>query len=87
MWGVLTGSTAFERGDFILIKSENATVSSFIRVGTNARDVKEAIARVTGRRYRLGIYSNPVSQQKEEEKQDPLAELMQKAQQLGVLQE
>ena len=87
MWGVLTGSTAFERGDFILIKSENATVSSFIRVGTNARDVKEAIARVTGRRYRLGIYSNPVSQQKEEEKQDPLADLMQKAQQLGVLQE
>ncbi len=87
MWGVLTGSTAFERGDFILIKSENDTVSSFIRSGTNARDVKEAIARVTGRKYRLGIYSNPVTQQKAEEKQDPLAGLLQKAQQLGVLQE
>ena len=87
MWGVLTGSTAFERGDFILIKSENDTVSSFIRSGTNARDVKEAIARVTGRKYRLGIYSNPVAQQKAEEKQDPLAGLLQKAQQLGVLQE
>ena len=87
MWGVLTGSTAFERGDFILIKSENDTVSSFIRSGTTARDVKEAIARVTGRKYRLGIYSNPVTQQKAEEKQDPLAGLLQKAQQLGVLQE
>ena len=50
-------------------------------------DVKEAIARVTGRKYRLGIYSNPVTQQKAEEKQDPLAGLLQKAQQLGVLQE
>ncbi len=86
MWGVLTGSTAFERGDFILIKSENAAVSSFIRTGTNARDVKEAIARVTGRKYRLGIYSNPAPQ-KQEEKRDPLADLLQKAQQLGVLQE
>ena len=88
MWGVLTGSTAFERGDFILIKSDNAAVSSFIRIGTNARDVKEAIARVTGRKYRLGIYSNPAAAQpKKEEKRDPLADLLQKAQQLGVLQE
>lgn len=86
MWGVLTGSTAFERGDFILIKSDNTTVSSFIRIGTNARDVKEAIARVTGRTYRLGIYNNPAAQQKEE-KRDPLADLLQKAQQLGVLQD
>ena len=86
MWGVLTGSTAYERGEFILIKSENAAVSSFIRTGTNARDVKEAIARVTGRKYRLGIYSNPAPQ-KQEEKRDPLADLLQKAQQLGVLQE
>ena len=88
MWGVLTGSSAFERGDFILIKSDNDTVSSFIRIGKNARDVKEAIERVTGRRYRLGIYSRPAAPEKQpEQKQDPLEDLLQKAQQLGVLQE
>ncbi len=88
MWGVLTGSSAFERGDFILIKSDNDTVSSFIRIGKNARDVKEAIERVTGRRYRLGIYSRPAApEQQPEQKQDPLEDLLQKAQQLGVLQE
>ncbi len=88
MWGVLTGSSAFERGDFILIKSDNDTVSSFIRVGKNARDVKEAIERVTGRRFRLGIYSKPAAPEKQpEQTQDPLQDLLQKAQQLGVLQE
>ena len=88
MWGVLTGSSAFERGDFILIKSDNDTVSSFIRIGKNARDVKEAIERVTGRRFRLGIYSRPAAPAPTRtETQDPLENLLQKAQQLGVLQE
>ena len=90
LWGVLNDSAAYERGDFILIKSDNAAVSSFIRISQNARDVKEAIERVTGRKYRLGIYSRPAAPAeavKQEEKQDPLDTLLQKAQQFGVLQE
>lgn len=89
LWGVLNDSAAYERNDFILIKSDNAAVSSFIRISQNARDVKEAIERVTGRKYRLGIYSRPVAPAAapQEEKQDPLDALMQKAQQFGVLQE
>ena len=89
LWGVLNDSAAYERGDFILIKSDNAAVSSFIRISQNARDVKEAIERVTGRKYRLGIYSRPAAPvaAPQEEKQDPLDTLLQKAQQFGVLQE
>ena len=89
LWGVLNDSAAYERNDFILIKSDNAAVSSFIRISQNARDVKEAIERVTGRKYRLGIYSRPAAPAAapQEEKQDPLDTLLQKAQQFGVLQE
>ena len=89
MWGVLRDSAAYERNDFILIKSDNTAVPQFIRISQNARDVKEAIERVTGRKYRLGIYSRPAAKaaQPEQKKDDPLNTLLQKAQQFGVLQE
>ena len=88
MWSILQDSTAYARGDFILIKSDNAAVPQFIRISQNARDVKEAIERVTGRKYRLGIYSRPAAPAAPpEEKQDPLDTLLQKAQQFGVLQD
>ena len=88
MWSILQDSAAYARSDFILIKSDNAAVPQFIRISQNARDVKEAIERVTGRKYRLGIYSRPVAAAApKEEKQDPLDTLLQKAQQFGVLQE
>ena len=86
LWGILIGSTAFISGEFVLIKSENPTFASFIKVGTNGRDVKEAIFRVTGKRYRLGIY-NPVSQaQKDsgEKPKDPLQDLVRKAKDFGI---
>ena len=88
MWSILQDSTAYARGDFILIKSDNAAVPQFIRISQNARDVKEAIERVTGRKYRLGIYSRPAAPAAPpEEKQDPLDTLLQKARQFGVLQD
>ena len=83
IWGILIGSTAFKRNDFILIKSENPTFASFIKTGTNARDVKEAIYRATGRKYRLGIYSG-TAVKKEEKPKDPLEGLISKAGKLGV---
>ncbi len=86
LWGILIGSTAFISGEFVLIKSENPTFASFIKVGTNGRDVKEAIFRVTGKKYRLGIY-NPVStvQKNDGEKpKDPLENLVRKATDLGI---
>lgn len=83
IWGILIGSTAFIRNDFVLIKSENPTFASFIKTGTNARDVKEAIYRATGRKYRLGIY-NASTVKKEEKPKDPLEGLIAKANKLGV---
>ena len=85
LWGVLIGSTAFINGEFVLIKSENPTFASFIKVGTNGRDVKEAIYRVTGKKYRLGIYNPAASQKKEDEKpKDPLQDLVKRAKDFGV---
>ena len=83
IWGILLGSTAFIRNDFVLIKSENPTFVSFIKTGTNARDVREAIFRATGRKYRLGIYNNQ-SEQKEEKPTDPLQGLISHAREMGV---
>ena len=85
LWGVLIGSTAFINGEFVLIKSENPTFASFIKVGTNGRDVKEAIYRVTGKKYRLGIY-NPASTQKKEnaKPKDPLQDLVKRAKDFGI---
>ncbi len=85
LWGVLIGSTAYINGEFVLIKSENPTFASFIKVGTNGRDVKEAIYRVTGKKYRLGIYNPASTQKKENEKpKDPLQDLVRRAKDSGV---
>lgn len=83
IWGILLGSTAFVRNDFVLIKSENPTFVSFIKTGTNARDVREAIFKATGKKYRMGIYSKQPAQ-KEEKPKDPLEGLVSHAQKLGV---
>ena len=86
LWGVLNGSSAVIQGDFVLIKSDNPTLSAFIRTGTNARDVKTAIKRVTGRAYRLGLYNGAQSQPqaKPEARKDPLENLISKAKDMGI---
>lgn len=85
LWGILIGSTAYIRNDFVLIKSENPTFTSFIKTGSNARDVKEAIFRTTGKKYRLGIYNPTSASAKPKAKpKDPLENLVNKARDLGV---
>lgn len=88
LWGVLTGSSAVIRGDYVLIKSDNPTLSAFIKTGGNARDVKEAVLRVTGKRYRLGLYSGAaspkMSSQPAQAPKDPLENLISKARDMGV---
>ncbi len=82
--GVLNGSTAVIRGDFVLINSANAALSAFIKTGRNAKDVKTAIEQVTGRKYRLGISNTEQSsQQSSAEKKDPLENFISRAQNLG----
>ena len=88
LWGVLSGSSAIIRGDYVLIKSDNPTLSAFIKTGGNAKDVKEAIIRVTGKRYRLGLQgassapsagaSAPAAPK------DPLENLISRAKDMGI---
>ncbi len=87
LWGVLVDSQAVIKGDFVLIKSENPTLNSFIKVGRNAKDVKEAVMRVTGKKYRLGIYNATQSQSQGTEakpKKDPLENLISNARHMGI---
>ena len=88
LWGVLTGSQAIIRGDYVLIKSDNPTLSAFIRTGSNARDVKEAVYRVTGKKYRLGLHNGAPSPkaatQPAQAPKDPLENLISKARDMGV---
>ena len=89
LWGVLNGSSAVIRGDYVLIKSDNPTLSAFIKTGGNARDVKEAVMRVTGKRYRLGLYSGAPSpkmaaQQPAHTPKDPLENLINRAKDMGI---
>ncbi|MBQ4349013.1 MAG: DNA polymerase III subunit gamma/tau [Clostridia bacterium] len=87
LWGVLTGSGAFIRGDHVIIVSDNPTLSAFIRTGTNARDVKEAVYRVTGKKYRLGLQGTNAATEAQEApkaKKDPLSELIGRAKDMGI---
>lgn len=87
LWGVLTGSQAKIRGDHVIIESDNPTLSAFIKTGTNARDVKQAILRVTGKKYRLGLASSAgsaASSAVAKPKKDPLQDLIGKAKDMGI---
>ncbi len=85
LWGVLVGSEAYINGDFVLIKSENPTLSAFIKTGTNARDVKQAVYRVTGRKYRLGLHTKKQESPKGAAvKKDPLENLISQAKSMNI---
>ncbi|MDR2647435.1 MAG: DNA polymerase III subunit gamma/tau [Oscillospiraceae bacterium] len=78
--GVLAGSSAIVRGEFLLIKTNNAGFGSFIKNAAQSASLKDAIAAITGKKPRLGILrpdeNTPV---------DPLAQLTERAEQLGIL--
>jgi len=77
--GILDGSSAVSRGDFVLIKCNNPAFDSFIRQATHANNLKEAIYHVSDRKVRLGIFKgddNIIP------KKDPLAQLAERAKNL-----
>ncbi len=73
--GILAGSSAFVRGEHLLIKCDNPTFPQFIKTGIHAGALRDAVLKVTGRKYRLGIYRSPDNSQKA---RDPLADLINK---------
>lgn len=73
--GILGNSSAYIRGEFMLIKCDNPIFSQFIRQGNHANAIKTAIYEVTGKKFRLGIYKG---EDNEAKKNDPLADLVNK---------
>lgn len=73
--GILGNSSAYIRGEFMLIKCDNPIFSQFIRQGNHANAIKTAIFEVTGKKYRLGIYKGEETAAKAN---DPLADLVSK---------
>ena len=73
--GILGTSSAYIRGDFLLIKCDNPVFSQFIRQGSHANAIKIAVYEVTGKKFRLGIYK---SEESKSNKNDPLADLVSK---------
>lgn len=73
--GILGTSSAYIRGDFLLIKCDNPVFSQFIRQSNHASAIKKAVFDVTGKKYRLGIYK---SDESKKASSDPLAELINK---------
>ena len=57
--GILNGASGYERDNFILIKSENPALASFIKQDTHAVLLMKAIFAVTGKRYKIGLYKAP----------------------------
>lgn len=80
--GFLVGTSAVIRGDFILIKSDNAMLDTFLRKENHASVISKAVLKVTGRKYKLGILNTPKAPS--EQKKDPLEGLLERAQNLGV---
>lgn len=75
--GILNKSTAFLRGDeYVLISSANTTLGQFLKQGSHASAIIEAVKRVTGKQYRLGIYHR--KEETAQVKKDPLDGLIQK---------
>lgn len=77
LFGVLSGASGYIKGDMFLIDSPNATVRDFIKIPTHSKAIKRAVAEVTGKQYRLGLFKrdNPQAQ-----KRDPFEDFISQAQ-------
>ena len=87
LWGVLHDSEATISGDFVLIKSNNPTLDAFIRGAGNSRDVKQAIFRVTGKKYRLGLNApkaGSANSSAAAKARDPLEDLISQAKRMDI---
>ncbi len=73
--GILGQSSAYIRGEHLLIKCDNPVFSQFIRQGNHANAIKIAVYEVTGKKFRLGIYK---STENKTATNDPLADLVNK---------
>ena len=78
LFGILSGSRAYTKGDFFLIDSDNAAFRSMIKNPIYSKAIKKSLFDLTGKTYRLAIFKN--KSEEKTEKRDPLEDLISKAQ-------
>ncbi len=72
---------AYISGDYILIDSQNELAFKLLKQPEQRERMRNAVREVTGRMYKLGPYKRP---EQKTQQSDPMAELLQKAKQVGV---
>ena len=77
----LTGSQAFENGNYLLIQADSDMAFELLRNSERRRDVHNAVFEHTGKHYRLGPYKTA---EKKQEEQDPLQSLKQRLKDSGI---
>lgn len=81
LFGILSGSNAVQRGDFILIDSPNPTIREFIKRSEHNKAIKQAIFEAAGVTCRLGILRKP---ERSGPTEDPLEQIARLAQENGI---
>ena len=86
LYGVLIGSSAFIRDDFVLISTDNAMFRTLVKGDGNRQKLVDAIQSVTGKVYRIGLKkataSAPVTQP--EETESPLSAFLRESRENGI---
>ena len=77
LFGVLSGSQGYTRGEFFLIDSPNPTIKEFIKISTHAKAIRAALHELTGHNYKLGLFKKKSIEQAP--RRDPLEDLLSKA--------
>lgn len=78
LFGVLSGSKGYVRGEFFLLDSPNPAVRDFIKLPIHSRSIKAALLEVTGVHFKLGLFKRQTEQSAQ--KRDPLEDLINQAQ-------
>lgn len=78
LFGVLSGSKGYVRGEFFLLDSPNPAVRDFIKLPIHSRSIKAALLEVTGVNFKLGLFKRQTEQSAP--KRDPLEDLINQAQ-------
>ena len=81
MYGVLVGSTAVLRGDYVLIETDNELFKSLVGRDGNKALLADAVRSVTGRAHRIGVKKKAAAPAPGS---DPLADFIRSSRQLGV---
>lgn len=82
LFGVLSGSQGYTRGEFFLIDSPNPTIKEFIKISTHAKAIRAALHELTGHNYKLGLFKKKSTEQTP--RRDPLEDLLSKARENNI---